>query len=84
MEFRTAEKSLLLCCFNDVDALTQQAAKRLYAKGLSVIYCRDRGSDKDREHLSLLISDKPVTAWYSVAFDANDVVGKIFAHICAA
>ena len=49
-------------------------------KDLSVVYGRDYGSNKDRDHLDVLIGDRPITVWYSVAYDLDNGVEQ---NMCA-
>ena len=66
----TNEK-LQLCCFNDLGALTQSACRDLYLKGTPLVYGRDHGTTKDREHLDLIIGAPQVTVWFGTAFETS-------------
>ena len=70
----------MLCCFNDIGSLTQQACKHLYSEGYSLVFGRDHGRDRDQEHLGLLIGGRKATAWFCVSFDADDTAKR---DICA-
>ena len=68
---KSVNEKLQLCCFNDLGALTQSACRDLYLKGTPLVYGRDHGSAKDREHLDLIIGEPQVTEWFGTAFETS-------------